>query len=40
MASERITSYTEACQNLKSLMDSVIEDRGESEPMPTQCCEC
>ena len=27
MASERITSYTEARQNLKSLMDSVIEDR-------------
>lgn len=28
MASERITSYTEARQNLKSLMDSVIEDRA------------
>lgn len=27
MASERITNYTEARQNLKSLMDSVIEDR-------------
>ncbi len=26
MASERITNYTEARQNLKSLMDSVIED--------------
>ena len=28
MASERITNYTEARQNLKSLMDSVIEDRA------------
>lgn len=27
MASERITNYTEARQNLKSLMDRVIEDR-------------
>ena len=27
MASERITTYTEARQNLKSLMDSVVEDR-------------
>ena len=27
MASKRITSYTEARQNLKSLMDSVTEDR-------------
>ena len=28
MASERITNYAEARQNLKSLMDSVIEDRA------------
>ena len=27
MASERITNYTEARQNLKSLMDSVVDDR-------------
>ena len=27
MASERITNYTEARQNLKSLMDSATEDR-------------
>ena len=27
MAAERITNYTEARQNLKSLMDSVTEDR-------------
>ena len=27
MAGERITNYTKARQNLKSLMDSVIEDR-------------
>ena len=27
MATERITNYTEARQNLKSLMDSVTEDR-------------
>ena len=27
MASERITTYTEARQNLESLMDRVIEDR-------------
>ena len=27
MASERITNYTEARQNLKSLMDSVVADR-------------
>ena len=27
MASERIANYTEARQNLKSLMDSVTEDR-------------
>ena len=28
MVNERITNYTEARQNLKSLMDSVIEDRA------------
>lgn len=28
MAIERITNYTEARQNLKSLMDSVIKDRA------------
>ena len=27
MATERIANYTEARQNLKSLMDSVVEDR-------------
>lgn len=27
MAGERIASYTEARRNLKSLMDSVVEDR-------------